>query len=141
MTSSTYEQDYKFGKENESIVLPIITEYFSRDIKQSADKYSNFDFYDNIYKYELKSFRCNLNKFENVFIDDTKLEKNTKTIILFKYDDALTYIKYNEQDFKNYKKDYFQRKRTGINDRNKLVIIIPIKDLTIINQSIIELDF
>jgi hypothetical protein len=139
MTSSTYEQDYKFGKENEPIVLPIITEYFSRDIKQSTNKYSNFDFYDNIYKYELKSFRCNLNKFENVFIDDTKLEKNT--IILFKYDDALTYIKYNEEDFKNYKKDYFQRKRTGINDRNKLVIIIPIKDLTIINQSIIELDF
>jgi len=139
MTYSTYEQDYKFGKENESIVLPIITEYFSRDIKQSTNKYSNFDFYDNIYKYELKSFRCNLNKFENVFIDDTKLEKNT--IIIFKYDDALTYIKYNEEDFKNYKKDYFQRKRTGINDRNKLVIIIPIKDLTIINQSIIELDF
>ena len=141
MTSTTYEIDYKFGKENEKIVLPIITEYFNRDIKQCEERYSNFDFYDDIYKYELKSFRCTKNRFKNVFIDDTKLEDNT--IILFKYEDALTYIKYNKEQFKNFKKDYFQRKRNGINDRNKLVVIIPIECLNIIYETIteIEIDF
>jgi hypothetical protein len=135
----TYIDDYKFGIENEDIVLPIIINYFKTDIKKSIAKYSIYDFYDSKNTYELKTFRCNIDKFENVYIDYKKLEKNT--ILLFKYNNALAYIKYNKDTFKNYKSEYFQRERDNSNDIKKLVVFIPISDLSIIYKYDIELDF
>lgn len=140
MTSTfDYDYDYKFGKENELNVLPLITDFFNRDIKQTTDKYCKYDFYDEKYKYEVKSRRNEHNTFETTLISFDKMDKNT--ILLFNFTDGLYYIEYNKKQFEKYEKKYFQRVRPGHTDINKLCIYIPNNELKLITEYCTELDF
>ena len=50
-----FEESYKYGKAKEEIILPVLKEYFSREIINTTEKYAKYDYYDDSYKYELKS--------------------------------------------------------------------------------------
>jgi len=136
--TSAFSTDYNFGKNNESNILPIITNFFKRDIKTSTNQFSIYDFYDNKYKYELKTRRNNKNTYPTILISFDKIQPNT--ILLFNFIDGLYYIECNN-DFEKYEKKYFQRARPGHNDVNKLVIHIPTKDIKLICSYEYELDF
>ena len=125
-----YKKDFTYrynkGKEAESAVLPIIIDYFKRDIKPTTDKLDRFDFTCSKYKYELKSRNNIFNKYPTTMIAVDKLEANV--ILLFKFtDDKLAFIEYNEEQFNNYKVELFTKYKIP-----KKHIYIPINDLTII---------
>lgn len=125
-----YHSCYKYGVENQKIVLPIIRNYFNRNIIEHAEQYSKYDFSDNEYNYELKSRKINLNKFPTTMITLNKIDKTKPLILLFKFTDKLTYIEYNEQLFKTFEiKDF---SRANLRGDYKPHIYIPIEYLTII---------
>jgi hypothetical protein len=128
MYKEQYTQRYNTGKQSEADVLPIIKEYFKRDIQQTKEKYDPFDFKDGEYNYELKT-RTNLMKAYPTTM--TTLNKcKPKSILLFKYIDCLAYIEYDEDKFKYYE----VVKYTRYEDRHKREhIFIPVNDLTIIS--------
>jgi len=125
----SFHKDLQKGKEDEITVLPIICKYFNREIKQLKEKYSKYDFEDDIYKYELKSRNNNYSKFPTTLIPADKLVcKNI--IFLFKFLDGLYFIEYDDYLFSSFSKSKFCReKRYGYNDKPKDYIFIPIECL------------
>ena len=124
---SQYTKRYAFGKQSEAEILPIIREYFKREIKQTEEKFNEYDFKDDIYNYELKTRTNLMNAYPTTMTTLNKCKANS--ILLFKYIDCLAYIEYDEEKFKN----YGITKYTRYEDKHKRDhIFIPIKDLIII---------
>ena len=75
--------DYYMGKRNENYVHSLIYKYWSdRQISKAVDEYSNYDFYDSKYKYELKSRRCAHDKYPTTIIPEMKCHKRTYLLFL-----------------------------------------------------------
>ena len=120
--------DLEYGLKKEDEVLPIIREYFKRDISKATDKYSKYDYKDDIYKYELKSRKNSINTYPTVLINADKANPNT--YLLFNFTDGLYYIKFRPIRFSKFERKLFQRsyRREG-NDYKNDVIYIPINKL------------
>jgi len=132
MYSSQAPQRYQFGKKSEESILPIIREYFKRDIKATEGRYNSFDYKDDQYNYELKTRTNKMQQYPTTMITLNKCKD--KSILLFKYTDFLAFIEYDEDKFKNYE----TKRYTRYEDREKRDhIFIPVNDLTIIPASVL----
>lgn len=135
--------DENMGKINENKVYNIICKYWTdRQISMSDNKYCNYDFFCQKYKYELKSRRVNHNKYDTTMIPVMKCNK--KTYLLFLFTDGLYYIKYKEDKFNKYEKKMFVKNRDDKKDVKKEYYYIPISDLKkviIKNEEINENEF
>jgi len=127
-----FEKDFEYGAIQEKKVLPMINEYFKRDIKKFENRYDKYDFFDDEYVYELKSrFNCK-DKFPTTMITMNKLTENKKIILLFNFQDCLTYIEYDKDKFDKYDTQLFSRAKL-VGDL-KEHIYIDINDLTLIKK-------
>jgi hypothetical protein len=127
MYKRNFENRYNIGKLEEEKTLPILKEYFKRDIKQTLNKLDKYDFECDKYKYELKTRTNKFNDYPTTMIGKDKLETNA--ILIFKFsDDILAYIEYDEERFKTYETKLFTKYKIP-----KEHIYIPIKDLKIIS--------
>ena len=50
-----WESSYIYGKRKEEVVLPIIREYFGKEIKSNNGRFAKYDYFDDETYYELKS--------------------------------------------------------------------------------------
>jgi hypothetical protein len=125
-----WTNSFKYGIEQQKIVLPIIQNYFNRDIIEHTEQYSKYDFSDEQYNYELKSRTNNLNKYPTTMITLNKIDKSKPLILLFKFTDKLTYIEYDETLFNSFEVKKFSRAQKEWDKKNH--IYIPIEYLTII---------
>jgi hypothetical protein len=135
---STFDDDYKFGIEKENEILETIKTYFNRNIKKMSERYCDFDFFDEKYKYELKSRRNNYNTFDTTLIPVFK--SKPKTILLFNFLDGLYYIEYSKTKFEKFEQKKFQRAdRPDKKDQEYIYYCIPIEQLKPIQTY--EIDF
>lgn len=105
-----YEHSYKFGKAGEKRVLPVITEFFKREVLATEDRYSKYDFICPEYNYEVKSRTNCFNKYPDTMITMNKLIDGDKPLILlFNFTDALYYIQYDAELFSKFSKIMFSR--------------------------------
>jgi len=121
---------YQYGVKQQQIILPIIKEYFNRNIIEHTEQYSKYDFSDDKYNYELKSRTNDLNKYNTTMITLNKLDKSKPLILLFKFTDKLTYIEYDETLFNTFEIKQFSRAQEKWDMKNH--IYIPIEHLKII---------
>lgn len=129
--SKTFEQEYKKAIESEKEVLPIIRDYFKRDIKATKERYSKFDYYDVEYKYELKTRTNKYNSFPTTIIETNKIIDNLKIIFLFRFTDGLYFIEYEKELFNTFEKQLYIRNYPTIQTPiRKEHIFIPIDKLT-----------
>lgn len=127
-----FKTDYEMGLNNEMFVFDLLNNKWpDRNILRSDNKFCNFDFYDDKYKYELKSRRCNHNTYPTTLIPEMKCHK--KTYLLFLFTDGLYYIKFKKDKFNNYDKKMFVKDREDKKDVCKNYYYIPIEDLKKIN--------
>ena len=125
---AAFLEDYNFGVSEENKNLHKIKQYFNNDnIVSVDDRYSRYDYTDGINYYELKSRRCNYNKFPTTIIGQDKILNNS--IFIFNFQDGMYYIKYDKEVFKKFNVNYFNREREGVYDKRKPYIFIPIKEL------------
>lgn len=122
-----YPADFKFGTDKELEVLPVLRNFFKRDIKQSDDIYSKSDFYDDEYYYELKSRTNTYSKYPTTMITEDKIREDKKLILVFNFTDGIYYIEYDKEKFSGYKKELFSRANITWNKKEHLYI--PIIDL------------
>lgn len=127
MTGIHYPADYKFGTEQENIVLPKLKEFFKRDIQKSSERYSKYDFFDDEYNYEMKSRTNRYNQYPTTMITEDKIVGDKKIIFLFNYVDGLYYIEYDKDKFANYERKMFSR--AGVSWNEKSHVYINITDL------------
>jgi hypothetical protein len=126
----SYCKDLIFGLNGEKEVLPIINDFFKREITKSEGRYTLYDFEDNKYIYELKTRNINYGVYPTIMINVKKVIKDKKQIFLFKFNDGLYYIKYRESKFNNFEKKLFVRnKRDGIKDYLTECFFIPLDKL------------
>lgn len=125
-----FETDFTYGSSQEKKVLPIINEYFERDIKRFENRYDKYDFFDETYVYELKSRSNFKDKFPTTMITMNKLSEEKNLILLFNFADCLTYIEYDKEKFNKYETKYFSRAKLKEDEKNHIFICI--EDLTII---------
>lgn len=137
MTNILYPEDYKFGKEKETEILPELLDYFRREIKLSKSEFAKHDFYDDKYNYELKSrsskYKYN-DQYDTTMITEDKIDGNKPLILLFNFEDGLYYIEYDQDKFKKYKVEIFSRAKLKSNEKKH--IYIPKKDLICIKDKI-----
>lgn len=130
MSKSSFFKDYQFGISTEFEILPLISKYFKSNIVRSNEKFNKFDYYDDKCKYELKSRNNNYNTYPTTLIAVDKVI-NDDIIFLFKFQDGLYYIKYDDTLFNNFEKKLFVRnQRRDYNDIKKEYFFIPIEKLT-----------
>jgi len=115
-------------------VLPIIQDYFKREIKHlKEDRFSKYDFNDDTYYYELKSRTNRKNSYPDTIIGFDKIENDNKPVILlFYFTDELCYVEYDKEVF-----DSFEVVPITRRDRNvgpKMHLKIPIHHLTTIKS-------
>lgn len=125
-----YENSYQFGKKAEKDILPILQDYFKREIKKYSERFSKFDFYDDVYNYELKTRSNHYNKFPTTMITENKVAGDKKQIFIFNFTDAIYYIEYDKEVFETFDKKQFSR--AGLKSDEKSHIYIPINKLTLI---------
>jgi hypothetical protein len=125
-----WTNSFKYGIQQQKIVLPIIQKYFNRDIIEHLEQYSKYDYSDEMYNYELKSRTNNLNKYPTTMITLNKIDKTKPLILLFKFTDKLTYIEYDETLFNTFEVKQFSRAKQEWDEKNH--IYIPIQYLKVI---------
>jgi len=131
--SRHFAHSYKFGKEQEIKILPLIEEYFNENIEQTTGQYDKYDFISEIYNFELKSRKNNYKKYSTTMITTNKLKETDKQLILlFNFTDGLYYIKYNEEEFNDFEKYLF--KREGVTADALEHTLIPIQHLILIKK-------
>lgn len=125
----TFKNDYATGLKSENEMMPILINYFNRDIKKTFNKYCKYDFEDNEYKYELKTRNNKYSTYPTTIVGCDKITNN-KIIFLFKFIDGLYYIEYNEEQFKQFeKKPFVRNSRSDFIDIKKDYLFIPINFL------------
>lgn len=126
-----WEQSYKYGKRQEGKLLPILQEYFGREVRATEGRYAKYDYFDDEYNYEVKSRTNKMRAYPTTMITKNKVEGSAKPVILlFNYTDCLSFIKYDEEQFKNYDVEAFSR--AGKSWDEKPHIYIPIDHLSVI---------
>jgi len=118
-----------FGYNGEDEVLPIIKNFFKRNIYKTDDRYNKYDFKDDIYCYELKTRRNTYNYYPTTLISCDKITNN-KIICLFKFTDGLYYIEYDKELFNTFeKKPYVRGNNQYYENVKKDYFFIPIEKL------------
>lgn len=125
-----FKDSYKYGINQQKIVLPLIKNFFNRNIIEHTEQYAKYDFSDDQYDYELKSRTNTLNKYPTTMITLNKLQDSKPLILLFKFTDKLAYIEYDKELFKTFEVKQFSRAQ--LKHDEKLHIYIPIEHLKII---------
>ena len=124
-----YPESYKFGKQQESLILPRLRNYFSRDIQQSEDRYAKHDYFDEEFNYELKSRKNKMSAFQDTIVPADKITGEKPLILLFGFTDKLAFIHFNEEEFKSFPQKIFGR--NGLDQ--KPYYYIPIDKLKVID--------
>ena len=104
-----YKKDYDSGLIEQTRLLPIIKEFFNREIIEILNTKSPFDYECDKYFYELKTRTNTKNKYPTTLIGKNKIEGNKKTILIFKFTDCLCYIKYKKSLFDTFEVKKFDR--------------------------------
>jgi hypothetical protein len=127
-----YPEDNRRGLIEQTNLLPVIRQFFNKDINEINNKLSPFDYECNKYFYELKTRTNTKDKYPTTMIGRNKIEGNKKSILIFKYTDCLTYIKYNKELFDTFEIKKFDRNVKESNKRD--YIYIPVQYLKIIEN-------
>jgi hypothetical protein len=127
-----YPIDHKRGLIEQTNLLPVLRNFFKKDINEIENKLSPFDYECTKYYYELKTRTNALSKYPTTLIGRNKIEGTKKTILIFKYIDCLCFIKYNKELFDTFEIKKFDR---NVKESNKKdYIYIPIEHLKIIEK-------
>jgi hypothetical protein len=124
-----YSESYLFGKAEEKKIMPIVADYFKRELKAYPNQYDHHDFYDDIYDYEVKSRTNSKMAYPDTMITLDKMMNLTKPLILlFNYTDRLCFVEYDATKFATYRKKMFARSKRDCDLKEHL--FVPIGDLT-----------
>ena len=128
-----WSASYKYGKQQEEKVIPVLAEHFAKIIIQTEGRFAKYDCYDDETDYEIKSRTNKIDDYPTTMITCNKFQNTKRNLILvFNFTDCLAYIKYDAEKFSTYTTSQFSR--LGCCWDEKLHIYIPVEHLTVIRQ-------
>jgi hypothetical protein len=127
-----YTQSYSLGKQQETAILPKVSELFSREIQPYTERYSKHDYFCDKYNYEVKSRTNRMAQYPTTMITENKAVGDKPLIFIFNFTDKVAYIEYDVTKFATYERRDFSR--ANLQYDQKPHIYIPISDLTILYE-------
>jgi hypothetical protein len=130
-----YEQDYRWGEEQEKKVYPIIKDTFEGiDNLIKGNRFSTYDYWTEDTDFELKSRKNKYKAYPTTMITRNKITDTTKEqlILLFNFTDGLYFIQYDEELFSKFTVTNFSR--ADRQDDEKAHVYIPIEHLELIKK-------
>jgi len=125
-----FRRDYEFGIKSQIDVFPKLSEFFGGNITPTTHMQDPWDYVGDESVYELKSRCVGYNKYPTTIMSFDKIkDTGKKMVFLFKFTDGLYYIEYKKELFDTFEVGSFRRYRTGIKDKEKEYIYIPIEHL------------
>jgi hypothetical protein len=125
--------DYKFGTDNENILLPKLQTFFNDPtIKKTTYKSCPFDFEGDTGLYELKTRKCNLNRYNTTIFPENKFKfkPERNKVLVFSFLDGDYYLPYDKELFDTFEKENRQfRFDRGNLDHPQPYIHIPVTKL------------
>jgi hypothetical protein len=130
----SFKNDYAFGLEQESELLPKLNTYFKEEFKKTASQYAPFDFTNDKKLFlELKSRTITFKRYTTTICPVHKLKKlkaDEKLILVFNFTDGVYYCNYDPELWSTYKISLRKpNNRTDIKDLPTPHYEIPITDL------------
>lgn len=128
------DRDLRLGFQGENKVLKYLQDNINSEIKKIDEIFHQYDFTDGSTLYELKTRRCNHNKYPDTMIGRNKVQyaydnPNKKFVFLFKFNDGLYRHDFNPE--LNYICREGGRRDRG-KDEIKPYIFIPINHLSFV---------
>jgi hypothetical protein len=127
-----YERDYWYGQASEQAVKAQLERVFGP--LQSGDRYSKFDFWNDVYNIELKTRKCTVDNYPTTMIQCNKFVYAVDRVLVlaFKYTDGLYFIQYDKALFDTFQMRLFSR--AGFEWDKKPHSYIPVKLLIRIDE-------
>ena len=129
-----FENDYKFGIENQINILPILKSYFNSDIiPHLGSKWAKYDYSDKDTVYELKTRKVRKKTYPTTLLTCNKVVESIgkKIVFLFHFKDELSYIEYDKELFSTFEKRPYSRIGEVYDEKD--YYFIPIEHLKTIN--------
>ena len=131
-----WENSYKYGERKEEALLPVLQDYFGKEIIRSkGGRFAKYDYSDEKFNYELKSRTNKMEQYPTTMITKNKVEgsdADKDLILLFNFTDKLAYIQYEAEQFEQYTTESFSR--LGASWDEKPHLYIPVEHLKIIKS-------
>ena len=128
-----YENDYKYGEEQEKKLFKIIEDGFEWDTPlKKGTRYSKFDYYTDDTNIELKSRKNKYKTYSTTMITMNKLSTWKELILVFNFIDGVYFIQYDNDTFRDFEIKHFSR--AGLIGDEKQHVYIPIEKLELLHQ-------
>ena len=129
-----FEKDYLYGIQKQKEILPILRDYFGKDLEETLGRWKKYDFYSDKSIFELKSRKNTKTRYHTTLITCNKVvsESRKDLIFLFNFTDELCFIKYDEKLFSTFERRLFSRINESFDEKE--YYYIPIERLTTIKK-------
>ena len=125
-----FQRDYQYGLKNQKELLPKLEAFFKDNMIATESTFAKYDYGGTTTDYELKSRNNMLNTYPTTCIAQDKIQtSDRKQIFIFHFLDGTYYIPYDKETFSTFEVKQFRRFRTGVNDKLKDYVYIPIESL------------
>ena len=124
------KKDICFGLENEKIVIEKLEKHFNESITQYSETFSKYDAFSDTCKYEIKSRRNSIGRYETTLITIKKVENVEGLLrIVFLFTDCLAFMEYDKTLFDTFETNNITFYRIGGVNQPVKHILIPTKHL------------
>jgi hypothetical protein len=129
-----FENDYLYGIQKQKEILPILRDYFGKDLEETVGRWKKYDFYSDKSIFELKSRKNTKTRYQTSLLTCNKVvsESGKDLIFLFNFTDQLCYIKYDPDLFSTFERRLFSRINESFDEKD--YFYIPIERLTMIKK-------
>jgi len=129
--------DMAFGKAGELFAYPLLESFFDTKLIHNPNPRAPFDFENDELAIEQKTRRCKKDTYPDTMLQYTKIDNcslsnyvGKEKWFVFLYEDGLYGIKYDEEAFSKYKREFAKiADRTDKQEKKELRIFIDTKDL------------
>jgi len=129
-----FENDYLYGIQKQKEILPILRDYFGKDLEETVGRWKKYDFYSDKSIFELKSRKNTKARYPTTLLTCNKVVSvsGKDLIFLFNFTDQLCYIKYDPDLFSTFERRLFSRINESFDEKD--YFYIPIERLTMIKK-------
>ena len=129
-----FYRDYSSGLRHQLALLPKLQTFFNDDVIITTDKFNKYDYEGKTASYELKARNNEYKTYPTTCIAQDKINPlhPKRQVYVFHFTDGTYFIEYEKDLFASFEVKPFRRWRTGVHDKEKPYVYIPIDKLSLV---------
>lgn len=133
----SFQRDYQYGLKNQKELLPKLEAFFKDNMIATELTFAKYDYAGTTADYELKSRNNMLKTYPTTCIAQDKIQTDSdrRQVFIFHFLDGTYYIPYDKETFSTFEVKQFRRFRTGVRDKEKDYIYIPVELLQKVDEN------